>query len=241
MFTRPLFRNLLLAGALGLSLLSAACAPVTAPAADNRRTIVVTGSGDAFGTPDVATLQIGVQTRNADPKAAVNANTAQANAIIEALKALGIDAKDLQTSNFSVSAQPDIDLATGQSKGTFTYVVDNTLTVTVRQIAKLGDVLSGAVAAGANNIYGISFNVSDPVQLQAQAREKAMADAKARAEALAKAAGVTLGAPTSISELSSPAPVPMVAYRAAAESAAVPVQAGQLQVSLQVNVIYEIK
>lgn len=240
MFTRSLFRNFLLAGALGVSLLAAACAPVAAPAA-TPKTIIVSGSGDAYGTPDVAAIQIGVQTRDADPKAAVSANNAQAGAIQEALQALGVDAKDLQTSNFSVSAQQDYDPGTGQPKGTFTYVVDNTLTVTVRDLAKLGDVLSGAVGAGANNIYGITFSVSDPAQLQAQAREKAMADAKARAEALAKAAGVTLGGPLNISESWNTAPVPMVAFRADAAASAVPVQAGQLQVGIQVNVTYEIK
>lgn len=244
MFTRTPFRTLLLAGALGVSLLAAACAPVAVPAAgaaDSRNTIVVTGSGNAYGAPDVAAIQIGVQTRSTDPKAAVDENTRQANAILEALKALGVDAKDLQTSNFSVAAQPDYDTA-GQPKGTYTYVVDNTLTVTVRDLAKLGDVLSGAVAAGANNIYGISFSVSDPAKLEAEARDKAMADAKARAEALAKAAGVTLGGPITISEVISAPPVPGPVFKTdAASLAAVPVQAGQMQVNLQVNVTYEIK
>jgi uncharacterized protein YggE len=246
MSTHFSFRSLLLAGALGLGLLTAACAPVaTVPAASpagDRNTISVTGSGLAYGTPDVASVQIGVQSRNTDPKAAVADNTQRANALIDALKALGIDAQDLQTSNFSVSAQQDYDPATGQSRGTFTYVVDNTLTVTVRDLGKLGDVLSQAVEAGANNIYGVSFSVSDPAKLEAEAREKAMADAKARAEALAQAAGVTLGGPITISEYVSAPPVPGPIFRAEVASAApVPVQTGQMQVSLQVSVTYEIQ
>ncbi|MBP7694400.1 MAG: SIMPL domain-containing protein [Anaerolineales bacterium] len=245
MSTRPYLRSALLAGAFGLSLLTAACAPISAPAAalpaESRNTIVVTGTGNAYGAPDVGSIQIGVQTRNTDPKAAVDENSRQAQAILTALQALGIDAQDLQTSNFSVSAQQDYDPVTGQPQGTFTYVVDNTLTVTVRDLAKLGDVLSGAVGAGANTIYGISFSVSDAAQLEAEARNKAMADARVRAEALAKAAGVTLGAPITISEyVNSPVPGPV--FRAeAANLASVPVQTGQMQVSLQVNVTYEIK
>lgn len=241
---RP-FRSIAVAGALTLGLLSAACAPVAAPAAsslDTRNTIVVTGTGNAYGTPDVASVQIGVQSRNTDPKAAVADNTQRANALLDALKALGIEAKDLQTSNFSVMAQQDYDPASGQPRGTYTYVVDNTLTVTVRDLGQLGDVLSQAVEAGANTIYGVSFSVSDPAQLEAEARAQAMADAKARAEALAQAAGVALGGPITISEYLSTPPVPGPVFRAeAAAASAVPVQTGQMQVSLQVSVTYEIR
>ena len=245
MSTRLPLRSLLLAGALGLGLLSAACAPVAVPAAattDNRNTISVTGSGLAYGAPDVASVQIGVQSRNTDPKAAVAENTQRASALNEALKALGIEAKDLQTSNFSVSAQQDYDPATGQPRGAFNYVVDNTLTVTVRDLGQLGDVLSQSVEAGANTIHAVSFSVSDPAKLEAEARAKAMADAKTRAEALAQAAGVTLGGPISINEYLSASPLPGPVYRAEAASlAAVPVQTGQMQVSLQVSVTYEIR
>lgn len=244
MYSLNRYKSLLLAGALGMGLLSAACAPIASPAATEplRNTISVTGNGVAFGTPDVATVQIGVQSRNTDPAAAVDENTAKVGALVETLKGLGIAEEDMQTSNFSVSAQQDYDPATGQPRGTFTYVVDNTLTVTVRDLARLGEALSQAVSAGANTIYGVSFSVEDPAALEAEAREKAMADAKARAEALARAAGVTLGNPISISEYFSSPPVPYAVARDEVASAApVPIQAGQLQVNLQVNVSYEIR
>ncbi len=237
-------------GLVGLLALSACAAPAVAQSSGNSqeqpRTISVTGNGVAYGKPDIATAQIGVQSRSTDPAQAVDDATAKMNAILAALKGLGIDEKDIQTTNFSVSVQQDVNPETGQLKDTFTYVVDNTVTVTVRDLGKVGDVLGKAVGAGANSIYGVNFTVSDQAALEAEARDKAMADAKARAEQLAKAAGVTLDAPMNISEYSS-GPIPYAAdYRAAPAlgvggGAPVPVSTGQIQVNLQVSVTYVIK
>ena len=222
-----------------------ACGTPVAGSSDTPQThtISVTGNGIAYGTPDIAIASVGVQTRNENPGAAVSDNTSKMNAIIAALKELGIEDKDIQTTNFSVYAQQNYD-PSGQATN-ITYVADNTVNVTVRDLNKVGDTLGKAVAAGANNIYGVSFSVSDRSKLEAEARDKAMADAKARAEQLAKAAGVTLGEPMSIGEYTSgPAP-----YAADVRSlgvgggggAPVPVSTGQIQVSLQVSVTYVIK
>jgi uncharacterized protein len=242
--------SVLAVGLVGLLALSACAAPAgaqnTGTNQEQPHTISVTGSGVAYGKPDIATMQIGVQSRNADPAQAVDDATAKMNAIMTALKGLGIDEKDIQTTNFSVSAQQDVDPDTGKPKDTFTYQVDNTVTVTVRDLSKVGEALGKAVGAGANNIYGVSFTVSDQSALEAEARDKAMADAKARAEQLAKAAGVTLDVPMSINEYSS-GPIPYTAdYKAAPAlgvggGGPVPVSTGQIQVNLQVNVTYIIK
>jgi len=246
MLTLKRFQSAVLAGVLGLSLLTACATPVATGGepGQTRNTIAVSGSGQAFGRPDLATIQIGVQSNGPDLGQVVAQNNQRADAILTALKALGIEDKDLQTSNFSVSPQRDYDPVTGQQKDTTTYYVDNTLTVTVRDLSKLSTVLSEALAAGANNVYGISFGVADPAALEAEARTRAMTDARARAEQLAKAAGVTLGSPISISESFSFAPpVPLAFDRALAAEAApsVPVATGQLQVNIQVNVVYEIR
>jgi uncharacterized protein YggE len=236
-------------GLLALGLMTAAaCAANPAAAqtgvpADTPRTITVTGSGLAYGAPDIATVQIGVQSRGDDAGAVTDDNSTKTQALIDALKALGIDEKDLQTTNFSINVQQDYDPQTGQALETIHYVVDNTLNVTVRDTSKLGDVLSGAVSAGANSIYGVSFSVADPKALENQARDAAVADAHARAEQLAAAAGVSLDVPLSISE-SYNTVQPVYAARdmlagAAAES--VPVQGGQIQVNLQVSITYTIK
>jgi uncharacterized protein YggE len=205
----------------------------------------VNGSGIVYGKPDIAIAAIGVQTRHQDPGQAVTESNTKMDAIIAALKALGVAENDIQTTNFSVYVQQEFD-ERGQP-GAFTYVADNTVTITVRDLAKVGDVLGDAVAAGANSIHGVSYSVSDFSALEAEAREKAMADAKARAEQLAQVAGVTLDQPMTINEFSS-GPIPYALdVRAGmgggmvAEQAAVPVSSGQIQVTMQVNVTYLIR
>jgi uncharacterized protein YggE len=238
--------SILMSAALGLAVLSGCAAPA-APAqpASNQpsHTISVTGSGLAFGAPDIAVAQIGVQSRNPDAAAALDEANAKMTAIMGVLKELGVADKDVQTSDFSVFAQQDIDPQTGQAKGTITYVVDNTVSITMRDLTKVGQVLGQVVAAGANNIYGVSYTVSDQSKLEAEARDKAMADARARAEQLAKAAGVTLDQPMTISEYTN-GPKPILRAdlaQSAAGAKSVPVSSGQIQVNLQINITYLIK
>jgi uncharacterized protein YggE len=246
--------SILTLAAIGLLALSACASPalaqtslppttpsptVAAPTGEPH-TISVTGSGTATGTPDIATAQIGVQTRDADATKAVGANTTKMTAIIAALKAQGIAEKDIQTTNFSVSAQQDVD-ASGKPTGTMTFIVDNTVSITVHDLTKVGAVLSASVDAGANNIFGVSYSVADQSALEAQARDSAMADAKARATQLAKDAGTTLDGPITISDSISNGPEPVYARGAVAmaASAPVPVQSGQISVQIQVNVTYQ--
>jgi hypothetical protein len=248
MFTHKI-KSLFLIAVLGALVLSA-CQGTVAPAtssAEQPHTISVTGNGIAYGTPDIAVAQIGIEERHSDPAKAVSNANEKMSAIMAAIKGLGVEDKDLQTSNFSVYAQQDTDPDTGRALGTYTYVVDNTLNVTVRDLTKVGDVLGKAVGAGANSINGVSFSLSDQTALEAQARDKAMADAKARAEQLAKAAGVTLDKPMTINEYSS-GPIPYSAdYKAApalglgGDGGPVPVSTGQMQINLQVSVTYIIK
>ena len=238
--------SIVMSAGLGLAMLSACATPpaqAQATPSQTPHTISVTGSGIAYGAPDIAVAQIGVQSRNPEPTAALNDANAKMAAILAALKDLGVADQDIQTSNFSVYAQQDVDPQTNQSKGTITYVVDNTVSITVRDLTKVGDVLGKVVSAGANNIYGVTYQVSDQSKLEAEARDKAMADAKARAEQLAKIAGVTLDQPMTINEYTNvPAPAAKMDFAASAAGAgSVPVSAGQIQVNLQVNITYIIK
>jgi len=238
------FTSILLAALIGLLTLSACATPAAGGGAvEQPHTISVTGSGVAYGKPDIAIAQIGVQTRDENPGRAVSENTEKMNAVIAALKELGVEEKDIQTSNFSVYAQQNYD--TNGAPTDYTYVADNTVSVTIRNLSKVGDALGRAVAAGANSIYGVSFTVSDQSALEAEARDKAMADAKARAEQLAAAAGVTLDQPMNISEYSY-GPAPMAAAVRSfgvggGGAGPVPVSTGQIQVNLQVSVTYIIK
>jgi hypothetical protein len=229
-------------GALAL----AACAPAAASAQATDtpatpRTISVSGTGTASGTPDIATVQVGVETRNTDAGQAVVDNSTAVERLMATLRRLGIAERDMQTSNFSIYPQQNYN-NNGEPSGPITYVVSNSLTVTVRDIADLGDVLGQSVEAGSNQVYGISFSVADPSALEEQARTAAVANARARAEQLAAAAGVQLGDVVSISEATVAPPVPFLAREdLAANAASVPVATGQLDVQLNVSITYAIQ
>jgi uncharacterized protein len=237
--------SIMLVAVGGMMLVSACAAPVTAQSgntSDTPRTITVTGSGTAFGRPDRATIQVGVQTRNTDPGQAVSTNSDRMADLIAAIKAMGVAERDIQTTNFSVYAQQDYDPRTGQPSETITYVVDNTVSITVRNLDDLGEVLSGAVDAGANNIYGVNFSVANRAALEVEAREQAMADARQRAEELARVAGVTLDVPLTISEqFNGVGPVHAQRDMAAGAGGQVPIETGQIGVDLFVTVTYIIR
>lgn len=198
------------------------------------RQVTVVGNGEVLGTPDTATVQVGVETQSATSQEALAQNNSQVQALIAKLKELGIDEKDIQTSNFSVS--PTYNETGREITG---YRVANSVSVTIRELAKAGALLDEVVKLGANSIYGISFSVADTTALTAQARDKALAEAKVKAEQLARASGATLGQVLAISEnVGAAAPV---MYRQAADAASnVPVQAGQQSISLQIQVTYEL-
>lgn len=205
-----------------------------------QRTLNVTGNGKAYLTPDLAYVYIGVHTENKDVAEAVAANTSAAQKVAEALRALKIDPKDIQTSNFSISPQQQYD-QTGKLTGIL-YVVDNTVYVTVRDLSKLGEVLRTAVEAGANSINGVQFDASDKSKALSEARKAAVADAAAQAKELAEAAGVALGAVQTINVYGGAVPMPVYEAKAMGGAGApVPVSPGQLVLSIDVNIVYEIK
>jgi len=223
---------------LVLALALAACegfAP-TAP-----RTLTVSGSGTIYLTPDMAYIYIGVHTDNSDIAQAVNLNNAQAQTLVNALKNAGVAAEDIQTSNFSVYSSQKIDPEKGQYDG-YSYTVDNTVYVTVRDLTTLGSLLRAAVAAGANTINSISFDVSDKTAAMAQARQKAMDNASALAGELAQTAEVKLGEIQSISYSDYyPSYYGMGGGGATAPNASVPIQPGQQQITVTVSVTYRIR
>jgi uncharacterized protein YggE len=225
---------------LVLALVLSACGPITSA---QPRTLNVSGNGTVYLTPDIAYIYIGVHTEEADVAQAVNRNNTQTQALVDALKNIGVAAVDIQTSNFSVYTNQSYDKLSGQSNGTY-YAVDNTVYVTVRDLTKLGSLLNTAVGAGANNINSITFDVADKTSAMAQARQKAMVNASDLADELAKTASVKLGTIQSITYSDNS---PMSYYGmgggggAAAPNASVPIQPGQTQISVTVSVTYNIK
>lgn len=214
--------------------------PLTEPV----RTLSINGHGEVTLTPDIAYIYVGVHSENEDAGDAVAENNDQAQAVIDALKAAGVKASDISTSNFSLWYSQNYDL-NGQPDGG-KYVVDNTVYITVRDLDTLGDVLGTAIEAGANTVNGISFDVSDKDAAMAEAREKAVADARAQAEELAGLAEVELGDIQSINMYGSyPSPVyggkGGGGYAAADAVYSVPVTPGQYVVSVDVSIVYGIR
>jgi hypothetical protein len=199
--------------------------------------ISVTGEGRVEAAPDMATVSLGVTTQGDTAAAAMAANAAAVQAVLDRLTAAGIAARDMQTSglslnpqfsNYDSSRQPEI-------QG---YVAVNMVTVRVRALETLGPVLDAAVADGANTLNGLAFGLADPDPALREARTRAVQDARARAEVLAAAAGVTLGRVLSITEGGYASPAPM--YRAEAAMSAVPVAGGEVGVGVMATVVWEI-
>ncbi len=228
-----------------LALALNACAPaLPAPKTENR-TLSVNGTGTVYLTPDVAYIYIGVHTEDADIAEAVARNNAQTQRVVDALRKSGVAAKDIQTSNFSLWSYQTTDPLTGENTVT-KYAVDNTVYVTVRELNKLGELLNTAIGAGANNINSIQFDVSDKSAALTEARQKAVESANSLADELAGVAGVTLGDIQTISYMDYQ-PMPYYGYGmgggggAAVAAEAAPINPGQIAVSVNVSIVYEIK
>ena len=242
MRNKTLFVSAIVLVALALG----ACSPtIMAEPAPPVRTMSVNGTGQVFLSPDIAYIYIGVHSEEATAAEAVTANNNETQKVIDALKKAGVEAKDIHTTNFSIwpnqQYSPD-----GQPTGT-RYVVDNSVFVTVRKLDELGDLLDSAVAAGANSINSIQFDVADKTEALKKAREEAVKDAKAQAQELADTAGLKLGEMQTISFYDS-APVPYQdtygkggGGAAVEQAAAVPIQPGQLALTVTVSMTYEIK
>ncbi len=260
--------------------------------------IVVVGQGEAYGKPDIANLQLGVEARAPDPKTAIAAANERMAQLIEALKAVGVKPEDMQTRDFNIHSEqidprhgytepmgfrreaPDAPVAqemmqpmvaeaaparapkvagaapapaptppvappVPQRPGpVLVYRVSNMLHITVRQIDTVGDVLSRAVEAGANQAWGVSFDIDDPEPLASKSRAEAIEDARKQAGELAKLAGVKLGRVVSVMDEEGGGVVaPAAASRRfdKAELSRVPVEGGQLAVQRRVRIVFAIE
>jgi hypothetical protein len=204
--------------------------------------ITVMAEGRATGKPDLAMITIGVETRDAEARTAAEQNDAQMAEVMNALLAKGVAEEDIQTVDYSIRAEIDWEDSTQRVIG---YVVNNSVVVKLREVDEAGDVLDAVTAAGANNIYGIQFTFDDPSALREEARAEAMAETQAKAQALAQLAGVGLGKPRQISEsFIEPSPLYLdsaYAVRSAEGGGVTPVSTGQLEVTVKVQVTFDIR
>ncbi len=225
-------------GAVGLPAQEVKAAPPQ-QSSETSRTVTVTGYGSAYGAPDIVMVGLGVSIANADVKAAMDESTARMNAVMEALQAAGVAPEDIRTDQFSIY-QDYGPVPFGGEQAEPLYRVSVGVTVTVRETAKVGELLATAVDAGANMVNYIQFDIADRAALEAEARDLAVADARVRAELLAKAFGLAVGEPLTITEGGGYAgPVMGLGGGGGMPRAeAAPISEGTLRVDMQVTITF---
>ena len=227
--------------------------------------LTVLGTGEARAQPDIARSSMGIEVRAATVEEATTQANARMAAVIQAIKGAGIAETDLRTHDFSVSFERDFQppqpvvmpepAPKGRAAATAapapapqegprgSYRVSNTVEVVIRDIAKVSQVLTAATGAGANNVWGISFELSDREPLHQKARAQAIERAKQNAQQLAQLTGVKLGRIVAIDDQQGggePRMYAASARMAEASDSSVPVQGGEVTISHQVRLVYDL-
>jgi uncharacterized protein YggE len=207
--------------------------------------VLITGEGKVSAIPDVAKIQVGVNTEKATVAEAQKENSDKMNAITKIIKSMGIEDKDIQTAYYYIN--PKYDYTNGVSKITG-YTVSQALNLKIRNTEKISDILKNAADNGANYIGSLSFEIDNVEAVKAQAREKAIADAKVKADALARSLGLKLGRITSYAETpdyTQPVYDTMAKYDlgvggAAPVSAPPTISQGESEITVSVQIYYEL-
>lgn len=230
---RKLFSMIALVSVLVMPLAAWADAP-------QGRVITVSGVGVSEATPDMAVITLGAVHQAETAKEAMDMVSADVARLLASLRAEGIDARDLQTSSLSLRQITDDRYLPSNRAGEVVFEARNTVTVRVRDLNKLGALMSTALEQGANNFRGLRFDVQDSKPLRDAARAAAVKDAMDKAQQLANAAGVTLGPVQTISEFGRGGPQPVMEMAAMRSSADMPIAAGEVGLSVEVNMVIAI-
>ncbi|MCX6139255.1 MAG: SIMPL domain-containing protein [Candidatus Kapabacteria bacterium] len=210
---------------------------------DLRRTVSVEGEAEVFRTPDRASVSIGVETEGKDVVVIKKENDRRVRAIFDALKKIGIDQKDIMTSDLQI--QPQYNWKPEGQRELVKYSMRNVVHITVRDLAKLEGVINASVSEGSNLLDNVSFSMADSKTVRDSLRIAAAKNAKAKAEALAGAVSARVLRVISISENGGYQP-PTPMYKAMRSMSAeadmgTPVSAGQLSMRITVNATFEIE
>jgi uncharacterized protein YggE len=235
--------------ALGALLLTACGSDKTTVIADKGADtgISVQGQGIAYGAPDVADIDIGVQAQARDVSEARSQAAQTMDAVNKAIKANGVADADIRTTQFSVDPRYQSGPPPTNTQTIVGYTVTNVVTVRIRKLDTVGKIVDDATAAGGNNtvIRRMQFGILDQTKLQAEARTLAVKDAKDRGDKLAQLNGVKIGKPLQINEsLSGGAPIPLAApatVSGARSDFQTTIETGQLRVVINVNINYAIE
>lgn len=232
---------LIVAGSAGIA---GAASAQTAPAADavfRATTLNLSAYGEVRQRPDQATISLGVTTEAPTAAEAMRLNAARMIQVIAALKKGGVADRDIQTSGLSLN--PQYVYQENLPPRLTGYQASNTVTIVVRDLAKLGQAVDAAVTSGATNVGGVSFGMQDPSAAEDAARLAAARNLQARADLYAKAMGYRVARLVTFSEgggYSPPAPMPVFAMARAEKADATPVEAGELRVRIDVTATFEL-
>lgn len=207
--------------------------------------ISVSGQGKTYAKPDVAVLVLGVESRGSKVSDIVKDNTNKMNKIIKDVKDLGVDEKDIQTTQYSIT--PEYNWTERSGRVFVGYILNQQITAKIRDFEKIGTILDKATADGANAVGDLQFTIDSPEKVQAEARAKAIDQAKEKAKVLAGQSGLKIVKLVNVSEGYQSTPQPL--YKNAggmglvAESAspAPDIQAGQMEVNVTITLTYRVK
>ncbi|MFC0678991.1 SIMPL domain-containing protein [Lysobacter korlensis] len=240
---KPLHR-LVLAIALGVTAMSSAQAQApsgTAVPTTDGTLLSVSAQAEVRRAPDIATISTGVVTQAGDANAAMRDNAEQMRKVVAAIRAAGIEARDIQTSGINLN--PQYRYAENAPPTITGYQASNNVTLTVRDLSRLGKILDALVATGANQINGPSFDIADRDSALDEARRGALEKAQARARMYAEALGMRVRRIVSISEggrIDIPGPVPMADMRMEKAMADTPVSPGENVLAKNIDVVFEL-
>ena len=219
-----------------------AAATATLPAHAEERRISVSGTGTALVAPDMATITLGVTNQDAQASVAMQATSDAVTQILKRLDEMGLEARDVQTRDLSLSP-----VWSGRSNSSNEppkitgFTASNRVSVRVRDLDNLGQIMDAVIKEGANDFGSLSFGVQEPKPLEAEARAKAVADATEKAQQLAQASGVTLGPVLSINDHGGGVrPMAQMREMAMSDAGGVPVAGGEISVSVNIAMEFEI-
>jgi hypothetical protein len=226
----------------------------------NQNQITISGQGKVYAKPDVAVISLGVTTQATTVADVTKSNTDKMNAVIDAVKNLGVDEKDIQTTNYNLSPRYDSKIISStrsyyaseiytesSNNAIIGYTLDQNVQVKIRDFAKISDIISQATAKGSNLVGSLQFTIDDPEQFKDEARAQAIAEAKANAQNLAKESGIKLGKIINVYESNYYAPAAYDSLKGmgggvSIESVSTPtIQPGQQEINITVNLTYKIK
>ena len=214
---------------------------VTSVTTQKSDTFQVSGEGKVSVFPDVALVSVGVEAQASTVKAAQDQLNSNINKVSGAIKKLGVDSKDIQTTNYSI--RPNYDYS-GSTQRLTSYSASTNLSIKVREIDKANSVIDESTANGANQVGGISFEVDDKLKAENEAREKAVAEAKVKAEQASKIAGFKLGRIINYNEGFAGGPIPMqlraMSASVAEDKAPTQIEPGSSEIVVTVTLSYEI-